>query len=770
MFFVNQNRRLSIESPYRHGGQIRGRGLFLALLASVLLLSATSIEAATLAVNNAADNGTGQCTAIKCTLRDAISSAATGDTIAFDPALNGQTISLVSGLNITRDGITITGNLGSDGKPAVTVDAGGLGSPTAIYVTGSNFTLRHLRLSGVRGTYGLEIRAGAGGPQVVVNARVEGNEFTAGGVNTNQNAISVGMETDAADARISNVSIVGNTFLHFAGGGDGVHVPLNGTNCLVENLQIDLNYFSDTEYPVELVPSNGGTNNRIQGTAITRNTFVGNGVPITLTSLNSPGYAITTGNVIAATTIEQNTLVGNMTGGITLTGGGSDTANNQILNTQIINNSITGTRQNSPIVIIAGRDNAQGNHIDGVSIINNTIANNEPDYTAIGGGSGAQGNRLSGIKVTNTIFWNNSHGDIGELVLPGDVSYCITSDKRFAGVNGNIGTDPMLGPLQNNGGPTLTQALSPGSPAINSANDSVAPRRDQRGYARQDTADIGAFELNGIGPPAQPLNISTRMEVLSDNNVLIAGFIVTGPEGSTKKVMIRGLGPSLAKAGVTNFLADPYLELHASDGSVITTNDNWKNGSNSSDIPGGFQPSDPRESVIIASLPIGSGGLSGFTAILKGANGETGIGLAEAYDLDQSAPNQFANISTRGFVDTGDNVMIAGFILGGSSQGSKVLIRAIGPSLPVSSALADPTLELHDSNGNLIRHNDNWKLNDDAAGQSQEAAIRATTIPPNNDLESAILDAFMPGAYTAIVAGKGRGTGIGLVEVYNLAQ
>ncbi len=134
-----------------------------------------------------------------------------------------------------------------------------------------------------------------------------------------------------------------------------------------------------------------------------------------------------------------------------------------------------------------------------------------------------------------------------------------------------------------------------------------------------------------------------------------------------------------------------------------------------------------------------------------------------------AAASKLANISTRGFVDTGNNVMIGGFILGGpsGSDGGKVLVRAIGPSLPVSGALADPTLELHNGSGTLIASNDNWKI-DDATGQSQEAAMRATTIPPSNDLESAILATLPPGNYTAIVAGKNGGTGVGLVEVYNL--
>jgi hypothetical protein len=282
------------------------------------------------------------------------------------------------------------------------------------------------------------------------------------------------------------------------------------------------------------------------------------------------------------------------------------------------------------------------------------------------------------------------------------------------------------------------------------------------------TTDV-SFTLTVNAPASQPLNISTRMEVLSGNNVLIAGIIVTGPAGSTKTVAIRSLGPSLANFGIANALSDPLLELHKEDGTVIT-NDNWQDASNSSDIPVSLRPSDPKESVILASLPIGSSGVTSFTAIVRGAHGETGVAVAEAYDLDQDHSSRFANVSTRGFINTGNNVMIAGFILGGSDQAGTILVRAIGPSLTnfgITNALANPILELHDGNGTTIKTNDDWKT-DGATGGSQEAAIRATTLQPSNDLESAILATLPPGAYTAVVAGKDNTTGIGLVEVYNL--
>jgi hypothetical protein len=264
------------------------------------------------------------------------------------------------------------------------------------------------------------------------------------------------------------------------------------------------------------------------------------------------------------------------------------------------------------------------------------------------------------------------------------------------------------------------------------------------------------------------------MEVLGGEQVLIAGFIITGTDA--KQVIIRGMGPSLNGVGVT--LSDPTLQLHQGH-TTLATNDNWK----VNDQTGQSQeaairattipPSNDLESAIVISLSPGS-----YTAILSGKNGGTGVGLVELYDLAQGANSKLANISTRGFVDTGDNVMIGGLIVGvGNSSGhsgsngssERVIIRALGPSLGaagVKGALADPTLELHDGNGATLATNDNWKTASD--GSSQQAAIEATTIPPSNDLESALIATLVPGNYTAIVRGTKNSSGVGLVEVYNL--
>lgn len=278
--------------------------------------------------------------------------------------------------------------------------------------------------------------------------------------------------------------------------------------------------------------------------------------------------------------------------------------------------------------------------------------------------------------------------------------------------------------------------------------------------ATGDTHAFLAIPLGAIGSTSESQNISTRLNVQTGDNVLIGGFIITGTDA--KKVILRALGPSLNGAGVTGALVDPTLELHYPDGSVVT-NDNWRDTQEAEIVASTIPPTNNLESAIVETLAPGA-----YTAIVRGKNGGTGVGLVEVYDLDQAANSQLANISTRGLVQGGTDVMIGGFILGPpETGGGTVLIRALGPSVAVSGHLADPTLEIHDGNGVKIDSNDNWKIND-STGQSQQAAIEATTVPPTNDLESAILTTLPPGSYTAIVAGKNGGSGVGLTEIYNL--
>jgi hypothetical protein len=257
------------------------------------------------------------------------------------------------------------------------------------------------------------------------------------------------------------------------------------------------------------------------------------------------------------------------------------------------------------------------------------------------------------------------------------------------------------------------------------------------------------------------------LQVGTGDNILIGGFILLGP--GNKTVLLRAIGPSLAGI-IPGALSDPTLELRDAAGSVIGTNDNWKVTQTGGVITGnqffaikssGAAPSNDKEAAIIASLPPGS-----YTAILRGANNTTGIAVVEGYDLSQ-ATGRLGNISTRGFVQTGDGAMIAGFIVG--NQNTKVVVRSLGPSLSqfgVPTPLANPTVEVRDSNGTLLDTNDNWKTRPD--GTSQQAEIQATGVPPTNDLESALTRTVPPGAYTAIVRGVSGGIGNAVVEVYNL--
>ncbi len=255
--------------------------------------------------------------------------------------------------------------------------------------------------------------------------------------------------------------------------------------------------------------------------------------------------------------------------------------------------------------------------------------------------------------------------------------------------------------------------------------------------------------------PGSAVNISTRLAVGTGDDVLIGGFIITG--NVPKKVILRAIGPSLNVGGVplAGTLQDTVLELHGTTG-LIQSNDNWQSDQKTAIEKSGVPPADPKESAIVATLESGN-----YTAIVHGKGSATGIALVEIYDLDTNSASQLANVSTRGKVETGDNAMIGGVIVGGDTP-ADVLVRAIGPSLTgkgVAGALQDTTLELHSSNGDLLDSNDDWQ-------SDQKQKIIDTTVPPTDPHESAILRTLAPGAYTAVVRGKNDSTGVALVEGY----
>jgi hypothetical protein len=257
-------------------------------------------------------------------------------------------------------------------------------------------------------------------------------------------------------------------------------------------------------------------------------------------------------------------------------------------------------------------------------------------------------------------------------------------------------------------------------------------------------------------------NISTRLRVETGDNVPIGGFIITG--NAPKNLVLRGIGPSLTRFGITDALADPTLELRDAKGALVRQNDNWQDEqAQASQLTAlNLAPENPNESGIVTTLQPGTS----YTAILAGKNNGTGTGLVEIYDTNQTATSQLANISTRGFVRTGTQVMIGGFILGGGGGGASVAVRGLGPSLSqsgLSNLLPDPTLELRDANGVLLVANDNWQDDPTSAGQ-----LNTHGLAPQSSLESAVFVSLPSGAFTAILAGKNGGTGIGLVEIYNV--
>ena len=443
----------------------------------------------------------------------------------------------------------------------------------------------------------------------------------------------------------------------------------------------------------------------------------------------------------------------------------------------------------------------QGNHIgtqaDGTSPLGNggagiTVLNfNLPVQILVGGTAAGSGNVIafnaaSGVSIAvstvtvlgNSIFSNGQLGiDLGGAIPndPGDADTGPNNLQNFpvlTGVTISGNTTTIVGALNSNANTSYRLEFFGNSGQLFLGSTDVTT--DASGNASfnisvpQAAANVTstATDPNGntseFSPvPGQLTNISTRLRVLTGDNVLIGGLFISGTDA--KKVVLRAIGPSLANPpfNLTGVLADPTIEVHDGTGAIIGTNDNWKDSQQAEIAATGLAPTNDLESAILLTLPAPGS----YTAIVRGNGGGTGVGLVEAYDVDLAANSKLINISTRGFVDTGDNVMIGGFVVGGAGGPAKVVIRAIGPSLftqfQIQGALADPTLTVFNDQGTQIGQNDNWK-------DTQQSDIEATTLQPTNDLESAIVATLAKGSYTAIVRGVNSGTGVGLIEVFNV--
>ena len=278
----------------------------------------------------------------------------------------------------------------------------------------------------------------------------------------------------------------------------------------------------------------------------------------------------------------------------------------------------------------------------------------------------------------------------------------------------------------------------------------------------------GVTSIYGTGPaynsiPDAPvlMNLSTRGNTSTGNSVLIGGFIIQGSQPA--RLVVRCLAGSLASFGVSNALSDSVIELYDANDNLIASNDDWF-ASNDAQTICSYRRDPPNsiESALLVTLNPGS-----YTAIVRSyfdaqQPATSGVALFEVYDL-RSSSSRLGNVSTRGQVGTGDNILIGGIIIGGSAA-KPVVVRALGPSLTqfgVTGVLADPFLQMRDTNGNLVEANNDWQ-------QSPEAAtIMADGKAPSNTKESAMARTLSPGNYTALVSGVGGTTGTALVEVYD---
>ena len=532
------------------------------------------------------------------------------------------------------------------------------------------------------------------------------------------------------------------------------------------------------------------TGNKVQGNFIGTNAAgtaaLGNGFGVAILS----GTANTVGGTTAAA---RNVISGNSGSGVTIL---NASATGNLVQGNFIGTDVNGT---APL----------GNGSDGVRVdfgpFLNTIGGTDPGAGNIiafnnNGVAITEGNSIS--ILSNSIHSNTLLGiDLGtDGVTPNDANdvdtgpndlqnfptiTAVTSSGGTTTIDGSLNSEPsssyrleffandapdssgngegktFLGQATVNTDGAGNASFSAEFPVTIFNNQTVAGTATASGSTSEFSANTsvdGPDPTPGTG--GQLRNISTRLRVEAGDNQGIGGFIITG--SAPKRVIVRALGPSLTQFDITGFLADPILELHGGAGELIFTNDDWRDTQEAEIQATNIPPLEDAESAIVATLPVGN-----YTGVMGGAGGTSGVALIEVYDLDDpGGPSQLANLSTRGKVQTGSNVVIGGFILGGGSDDSNVIVRGIGPSLAsagLSDILADPTLELRDGDGALLFSNDDWA--DDPA---QAAIITAAGLPPQDEKESAIATTRPPGLYTVILRGKSGGTGIGLVEIYHV--
>jgi hypothetical protein len=720
-----------------------------------MMAGSQTLYAGTITVTTTADSGAGS-------LRDAIAAVSDGDTIRFDAALNGQTITLTSAGLVIDKNVTING----PGPNLLEVSSGSVQFGIFHIMSGHAVTISGLTISHGVGTGGGVLNEQA--TLTLANCSVSNNK---GGVSPN-GTMAGGIYNEGTMAITD--SIVSFNVANDAGG------IFNAGTMEIRNSTV-ANNTSNFYNP----PPSGGMAGGIENTGTLK---------ISSSAIRDNQAGVYAGGILnnGMLTVTDSTVSGNVAAGMFGSGSGGGISNGigqvEIHNSTVSSNLVDGS----------------GGGIDSsgpLTITNSTISDNRASEN--GGGIYTGGSNAT-LEIGDTVLKASAFGtnifNVGGTVT--SHGYNLSSDNGgglLTATGDLINTDPILGPLQNNGGPTFTHELLTGSPAIDAGDPSFTPppSNDQRGplYVRvfNGRIDIGSLEVQPAPPsptptptptptatatatptatatvpasptptpptatptptptpspsPARALNMSTRMLVETGDRVGIGGFIITGQV--PKRVILRGLGPSAGFA-VPDRLADPVMELHGPGSFATITNDNWRDTQEAEIQATGIPPTDDLESAIVATLDPGA-----YTAIVKGKNNTSGVGLVEVYDLDQAATSRLANISTRAFVGAGAHITIGGFILGGDGT-AQIKIYGLGPSLAgsgVDGVLADPTLELRDSNGVLLASNDD---------------CGAISIHPLDPAEACIDISLPPGAFTVLLAGKNGGTGIGLVEIYNV--
>jgi hypothetical protein len=434
---------------------------------------------------------------------------------------------------------------------------------------------------------------------------------------------------------------------------------------------------------------------------------------------NNPSYlppqSFTNNTIVVDTTVNEPSLI-HLTGGVTVTPDASDVA----------------------MISISGTYSADQNDIFSVAYEFAADLNTDTpvDYT------------LSGtVEISGVPIPFESSGTIE----PGVHLYSGVAQQPT----------PFGGPMTGTFSGVLTLDFS-GSSGSNPVRSEATPGTLDLSIEQLD------FQLSGtpasVAPPSTAQNISTRANVGTGENVLIAGFIISGTE--PKQIVLRAIGPSLQ--GLTEpLLADPVLELHDDSGALIATNDNWMELSSDDQMvlmDNNLTPPQDSESALVETLDPGE-----YTAIVRGAGDTTGIALGEVYALDDGSDSTLGNISSRATVGSGDNVAIAGFIIGGGEGFSQVIVRGIGPSLAgngIDNPLADPFIQVVTQQGDVIASNDNWM--DDPNMQ----IVVDDNLAPSDPNEAALYDVLSPGEYTAILSGAAgtSASGVGVVEVYDVNQ